>query len=63
MTYWFTEPGKEDIRITKSYSLLNDSVEPRTVLVFYICLWFHLVLETSPKGGYYSHFIYEEIEA
>lgn len=27
MTYLFTEPGKEDISITKSYSLLNDSVD------------------------------------
>lgn len=39
------------------------SLEPGTVLVFYMCLWSHLIMGISPKAGYYPHFIYEEIEA
>ena len=39
------------------------SLKPGTVLAFSMCLWSHLMMGMSPKAGYYSHFMYEQIEA
>ena len=56
-----TENGKGNVHIKSADGVI--SLKPGTVLVFSMCLWYHLMMGMSPKTGYYSHFIYEEIEA
>lgn len=46
------ENGKWNVHIKSSDWVI--SLKPGTVLVFSMCLWSHLMMEMSPKAGYYS---------